>query len=111
MSWYQKHQRAYKKAMLAAYGPMTFPTHHTNIPTHSGWHMGGSGHTGQEDRDRSGSEKEDDSSEESESGIECDVTNMEISQELRDYFAQTARHKEELSKCLCLCVCLSVPSQ
>lgn len=28
-------------------------------------------------------------------GVECDVSNMEITQELRDYFAQTERHQEE----------------
>ncbi|XP_055987222.1 gem-associated protein 8 [Sorex fumeus] len=28
-------------------------------------------------------------------GVECDVSNMEITQELRDYFAQTEKHQEE----------------
>ncbi|KAL2102298.1 hypothetical protein ACEWY4_001466 [Coilia grayii] len=95
MGWYQKHQRAYRKAMAAAYGPMVFPAHHVNLPTHPGWNMGGS-----EDvvRSRSGSEKEEDSSEESEREIECDVTNMEISEELREFFAQTERHREELKR-------------
>lgn len=104
MSWYQKHRRAYKKAMEAAYGPVAFPTHHRNIPTHSGRHMGRSRHSKYEERDRSGSEKEEDSSEESASEIECDVTNMEISEELREYFAQTERHREELSEYFCLYV-------
>ncbi|XP_062374488.1 gem-associated protein 8 [Sardina pilchardus] len=100
MNWYQKHQRAYRKAMEAAYGPMAFPTRHRNIPTRSARRMGGSTsrHSRDEERDRSGSEKEEDSSENEGSEIECDVTNMEISEELREYFAQTERHREELKR-------------
>lgn len=106
MSWYQKHRRAYRKATEAAYGPMPYPTHHRNIPTPSGRRVDGSRYSRHEERDRSGSEKEDeeDSLVESESEIECDVTDMEISEELREYFAQTERHREELSKCLCVYV-------
>ncbi|NP_001039032.1 gem-associated protein 8 [Xenopus tropicalis] len=33
-----------------------------------------------------------------EEGIECDTTNMEITEELRQYFAETERHREELRK-------------
>ncbi|XP_063074072.1 gem-associated protein 8 [Engraulis encrasicolus] len=103
MSWYQKHQQAYNKAMAAAYGPMMFPAHHMNFPTHLASRQrkvgGGSKEPEQGVRSRSGSEKEEeDSSGESGSEIECDVTNMEISQELREFFAQTERHREELKK-------------
>ncbi|KAG5267304.1 hypothetical protein AALO_G00220270 [Alosa alosa] len=98
MNWYQKHRRAYRKAIEAAYGPMALPTRNRNIPTHSGRHMRGSGHSRYEERDWSGSEKEEDSSENSESEIECDVTNMDISEELREYFAHTERHREELKR-------------
>ncbi|KAG8451927.1 hypothetical protein GDO86_003931 [Hymenochirus boettgeri] len=31
-------------------------------------------------------------------GIECDTSNMEITEELRQYFAETERHREELKK-------------
>lgn len=32
---------------------------------------------------------------ESDDGVECDLSNMEITEELRQYFAQTERHREE----------------
>ena len=32
--------------------------------------------------------------------VECDLSNMEITEELRQYFAQTERHREERSKSL-----------
>ncbi|XP_069567896.1 gem-associated protein 8 isoform X2 [Brachyistius frenatus] len=41
---------------------------------------------------------DDDKESSSDSDIECDVSNMEISKELRQYFAQTERHREELKK-------------
>ncbi|KAM4794842.1 gem-associated protein 8 [Rhinophrynus dorsalis] len=31
-------------------------------------------------------------------GIECDTSNMEITEELRQYFAETERHREELKR-------------
>lgn len=31
----------------------------------------------------------------SDDGVECDVSNMEITEELRQFFAQTERHREE----------------
>ncbi|XP_073442306.1 gem-associated protein 8 [Dendrobates tinctorius] len=33
-----------------------------------------------------------------EEGIECDMSNMEITEELRQYFAETERHREELKR-------------
>lgn len=42
------------------------------------------------------SEMEKDS--ESEEEIECDLSNMEITDELRQYFAQTEAHRKELRK-------------
>lgn len=44
----------------------------------------------------SDSERESDS----ETELECDVSNVEITEELRQYFEQTEKHREELSKCL-----------
>jgi len=43
-------------------------------------------------------EEEESGSDEGDGYIECDVSNMEITEELRQYFAQTERHREELSK-------------
>ncbi|XP_039195740.1 gem-associated protein 8 [Crotalus tigris] len=43
-------------------------------------------------------ESETDSEFESEEDIDCDLSNMEITEELRHYFEQTERHQEELRK-------------
>lgn len=47
----------------------------------------------EEEEMESASESESES--ESDEGVVCDLTNMEITDELREYFAQTERHKEE----------------
>uniref|UniRef100_A0A672G2D6 Gem (nuclear organelle) associated protein 8 n=1 Tax=Salarias fasciatus TaxID=181472 RepID=A0A672G2D6_SALFA len=77
MAWYQRHRRAYSKAWEAAYGP---PRPRPRERRYADW---------QEDGDEDSS---------SDGEIECDVSNMEISEELRQYFAQTERHREELKK-------------
>lgn len=51
------------------------------------------------------SEMEEDS--ESEGEIEYDLSNMEITEELRQYFAETERHREELRKSM-LILCFVV---
>lgn len=76
MAWHQRHKRAYRKALEAARGP----GHHRER-RYADWQEG-----------------EDDGESSSGSEIECDTSNMEISEELRQYFAQTERHREELSK-------------
>ncbi|XP_060923049.1 gem-associated protein 8 [Limanda limanda] len=89
MSWNQKHRRAYRKALEAGYGPGHAhgqeppPSSRRRHQRYADWH-------GKE------SAREEESSSDSE--IECDVSNMEISEELRQYFAQTERHREELKK-------------
>lgn len=86
MAWHQRHRRAYRKALEAAYGPCCYQEEGPgDRPRYADW---------------SNSEDEADDAEESssESEIECDVSNMEISEELRQYFAQTERHREELKK-------------
>lgn len=86
MAWHQRHRRAYRKALEAAYGPgYCREQHSSSYRRYADWH-------GRE----SGSKDEEESSSDSE--IECDVSNMEISEELRQYFAQTEKHREELSK-------------
>ncbi len=84
MAWHQRHRRAYRKALEAAYGPGYCQERHPagSHQRYADWHAG-------EDRDEESS---------SDSEIECDVSNMEISEELRQYFAQTEKHREELSK-------------
>ncbi len=60
---------------------------------------------GENEATDSDSEMEGESSDESQ--IECDVSNMDISEELRQYFAQTEQHRQELSKCLTTYRCIS----
>ncbi|XP_048883890.1 gem-associated protein 8 isoform X1 [Brienomyrus brachyistius] len=96
MVWLQRHRRAYGKAMEAFHG--------ASVPQrYADWHVG---------EDRGGSLREgarpraarypgpqqSSSDSESESEIECDVSNMEITEELRQYFTQTEQHREELRK-------------
>ncbi|XP_034007389.1 gem-associated protein 8 isoform X1 [Trematomus bernacchii] len=94
MAWHQRHQRAYRKALEAAYGPPHSQAHshaHSQEPCPSS-HRYEDWNAGQED----GEDGDEESSSDSE--IECDVSNMEISEELREYFAHTEKHREELKK-------------
>lgn len=88
MGWYQRHRRAYQKALEAAYGPGFHQQHQAR---YTDWEAGD---TASEDEEEE--EEEEESS--SDSDIECDVSNMEISEELRQYFAQTEKHREELKR-------------
>ncbi|XP_054437050.1 gem-associated protein 8 isoform X2 [Pteronotus mesoamericanus] len=40
-------------------------------------------------------EEEEEEETDSDEGVECDLSNMEITEELRQYFAETERHREE----------------
>lgn len=93
MAWHQRHRRAYRKALEAAYGPGFC---HQQSP--SGRERYADWHATQSDVDEGEGHDEESSSD---SEIECDVSNMEISEELRQYFAQTEKHREELSKSCC----------
>lgn len=87
MAWHQRHRRAYRKALEAAYGPGH--CHATgSYQRYADWDAGESDDQEVQDEEESSSDSE----------IECDVSNMEISEELRQYFAQTEKHREELSK-------------
>lgn len=89
MYWQQRHRHAYLKALEAVYGFGYHPEQLSGIPQRYGdWHS--------EESDSGDEAQNEDSNSDSE--IECDVSNMEISDELRQYFAQTERHREELSK-------------
>lgn len=84
-AWQQRHRRAYRKASEAAFGPGYCPERYAD------WNAEPS------DGDE-GEDTEDNEQSSSDSEIECDVSNVEISDELRQYFAQTEKHREELSK-------------
>lgn len=91
MAWHQRHRRAYQKALEAAYCPSYFhPQYPSSQERYADWHAAGEGDS------EDGEDGDEESSSDSE--IECDVSNMEISEELRQYFAQTEKHREELSK-------------
>lgn len=95
MAWHQRHRRAYRKALEAAYGPGSCQEQHpSSRRRYADWHCGGSNSEEGEDGDEESS---------SDSEIECDVSNMEISEELRQYFAHTEKHREELSTLLLTC--------
>lgn len=81
MAWHQRHRRAYHKAWEAAYGRGCC----LEQQRYGDWRSAEEGRDGGEESS-------------SDSEIECDVSNMEISEELRQYFAQTEKHREELSK-------------
>lgn len=112
MAWHQRHRLAYSKALQAAYGPTLYPMFSTATSRYADWHgeeregrtLGRIKRWGRkeatkdkkEDEEDPESEEESESSEESE--IECNVSKMDISAELRQFFAQTERHREELKK-------------
>ncbi|XP_057686584.1 gem-associated protein 8 isoform X1 [Corythoichthys intestinalis] len=85
MAWHQRHRQAYQKALEAAYGPIYHCQQHPDS------------HERYADWRPCESESEEGASS-SDSEIECDVSNMEISEDLRQYFAQTEKHREELRK-------------
>ncbi|NXS51919.1 GEMI8 protein, partial [Brachypteracias leptosomus] len=122
MRWMRRHQKAYRKAMESFYHlpwhPFAAPSsscysdwngsafpHIQNCspsysprgraPYHGGAQQYTDAHQGREDADRD-FEMEEDS--ESEGEIEYDFSNMEITEELREFFAQTERHREELRR-------------
>ncbi|KFW04153.1 Gem-associated protein 8, partial [Eurypyga helias] len=123
MRWLRRHQKAYRKAMESFYHLPQHPSGASSSSRYSDWdgndlprthnyssscsphgraqYRGGArpytdAQQGREDAHR-GSEMEEDDSE-SEGEIEYDLSNMEITEELREFFAQTERHREELRR-------------
>ncbi|XP_008942350.1 PREDICTED: gem-associated protein 8 [Merops nubicus] len=112
MRWMRRHQQAYRKAMEAFYHPPWYPAASPSS-RYSDWDGDDLPHTQNcsssysprgrapytdahqegEHADRDSEMEEDDS--ESEGEIECDLSNMEITEELRQFFAETERHREE----------------
>ncbi|XP_010133345.1 PREDICTED: gem-associated protein 8 [Buceros rhinoceros silvestris] len=122
MRWMRRHQKAYRKAMESVYHLPWHPSAASPSSRYSDWdgndllhthnyssrssphgrtlyhgdaQQHADAHEGREDPDRD-SEMEEDS--ESEGEIEYDLSNMEITEELRQFFAQTERHREELRR-------------
>ncbi|KAM9042940.1 gem-associated protein 8 isoform 1-T2 [Megaptera novaeangliae] len=120
MAWMRSHQNAYRKAVksfstspwyFSAMGPPQSayakkgrrpqpcykrpPASRDSHRRHS--RAGGRGPhpRGREQPAWSAEEEKEKESESDDGGIECDVSNMEITEELRQYFAQTERHQEE----------------
>ncbi|NXC43512.1 GEMI8 protein, partial [Penelope pileata] len=114
MRWMHRHREAYRKAMESFY-PVPWPPSAAS-PSSRYWDWDGDdppcnhhhvssysprgraqqytdAQPGREDADRD-SETEEDS--ESEEELEYDLSDMEITEELRQFFAQTERHREEL---------------
>ncbi|XP_067116678.1 gem-associated protein 8 [Osmerus mordax] len=110
MRWHQRHRHAYGKALEAAFSPGYNFQYPNTSQRYADWQNEGSGGKADEDLTAKGpreevghdSESETDGygsdTDGSDSEIECDVSNMEITEELRQYFAQTERHKQELKK-------------
>lgn len=124
MAWMRCHQNAYRKAMESCFtspwysSAMGLPQSayaqegrrpqscYEHPPAswnsrHSHSHAGGRGPhpRGREEPAWYAEEEKEKESESDDGGIECDVSNMEITEELRQYFAQTERHQEERRKC------------
>ncbi|XP_018597061.2 gem-associated protein 8 [Scleropages formosus] len=105
--WQQRHRQAYRKALASIYGT---PAQSRYSDWHGGKRASSPRPEGWRSRARAGpllasvpqanGEMSSPDSEDvsSDSDIEYDVSNMEITDELRQYFAQTERHREELKQ-------------
>ncbi|XP_041066629.1 gem-associated protein 8 [Carcharodon carcharias] len=121
MGWLQKHRRAYRKAVESLeYSPWynAEPAATRFADWQNGSSCYSSGYTWHSERSQSrqwqyphGSEIEvedldneanlnvdKEGETDSDSEIECDVSNVEITEELRQYFRQTEKHQEELKR-------------
>ncbi|XP_061483136.1 gem-associated protein 8 [Rhineura floridana] len=121
MEWMYRHQNAYRKAMESLYNLPFCPSENHSSRRYPDWDEGDPLRAGSYQAFTQGSkawlppepqhsphntsrreEVERDSEMETESederDIEYDLSNMEITEELRQYFEQTERHREELRK-------------
>ncbi|XP_042190649.1 gem-associated protein 8 [Callorhinchus milii] len=112
MLWLQKHRRAYRKAVESLQYP-AWSSPELGACRLTDWHEDAAHRArygqGQQWRRPHGSKRQEenfqdetdpysDMDEESESEIECDVSGVEITEELRQYFEQTEKHREELKR-------------
>lgn len=119
----RSHQHAYRKAMESYFSspwyfppgglpqgfyapkgkaPQSFYGHHwsSQDPHHGYSHPPRSGqHPPESTSEDQSWTTEEEAETDSEDEVECDLSNMEITEELRQYFAQTERHREERRKC------------
>ncbi|XP_006742365.2 gem-associated protein 8 [Leptonychotes weddellii] len=119
MAWMRSHHGAYRKAVESYFScPWSFPpaalpqSSYTNkaksprpsrdhVPASTDSHCGSahSRRSGQHPparpRERRAGPATEEAESESDGGVECDLSNMEITEELRQYFAETERHREE----------------
>nr|XP_028583499.1 gem-associated protein 8 isoform X2 [Podarcis muralis] len=121
MEWMSRHRNAYRKAMESLYNLPFPPSESLPSGRYSDWDEGEPLRTrsysaftrGSQPRlpprsqhaprNAAGrgvmeSDSETDTDSEDEGDIECDLSNMEITEELRQYFEQTEKHREELRK-------------
>ncbi|KAM9320040.1 gem-associated protein 8 [Gastrophryne carolinensis] len=116
MQWLYKHKRAYRMAVSSLCYPPWYLAETFQPVRYADWE-GESSHSGirtrspkrsrrqrpclkvSSSKDKE-SEMEQDPAASSDSGdeIECDMSNMEITEELRQYFEQTEKHREELKR-------------
>ncbi|XP_043315353.1 gem-associated protein 8 isoform X1 [Cervus elaphus] len=112
MAWMYCHQSAYQKAVESILTSPWYPatglaqsaaakgSRSSKPPSASGDACCGRSRPGKPGPRRRSTEKpaqfaEDNESESDDGGIVCDLSNMVITDELRQYFAQTERHREE----------------
>ncbi|XP_045380993.2 gem-associated protein 8 isoform X1 [Camelus bactrianus] len=118
MAWMRSHQNAYRKAVESFFSsqwyrppdgqpPMAQAQEGGSPPSYEHQWASWDSHGHYSRRGRPGRRRprgreepawaaaEEEEESESDGGIECDVSNMEITEELRQYFAQTERHREE----------------
>lgn len=121
MQWLYRHKRAYRMAVASMCYPPWYLAETFQNTRYTDWEGGESSYQSfygrpqkqavQPRRNRpclkvSSSKKEESqveqeaamSTDSDEEGIECDMSNMEITEELRQYFAETERHREELKR-------------
>ncbi|KAM8977303.1 gem-associated protein 8 [Pelodytes ibericus] len=119
MHWLYRHKRAYRLAVASMCPPPWYPTEAFQSSRYAGREGAGQSRRDIYSRPQkvvqprrvhpclkvaesqdmeSEMECEGKESDSEEEGIECDVSNMEITEELRQYFAETERHREELKK-------------
>ncbi|XP_060039013.1 gem-associated protein 8 isoform X2 [Erinaceus europaeus] len=102
MAWMRRHQSAYRKAVQAYYTSLWYFQSQAP-PQDPGATAGGPPKASQDPccgyyqppwagpQDKQGRGQEESDSE----GVECDVSNMEITDELRQFFKETERHRQE----------------
>lgn len=127
----RRHQKAYRKAIESVYHLPWHPSAASPSSRYSDWDGNDLLHThnyssrasphgrtldcgraqqhtdAHEEREDADTDSEMEEDSESEGEIEYDLSNMEITEELRQFFAQTERHREELRKSM-LVLCFLV---